>query len=142
MNELYMIYGMSMLKVGTLVGVDDVDTWDQLKKDNKTPRRFVLHNVSLEASRALYALQASALGTRWAWGQEDGTLAPSYKTDTESPAAWMTIYGTIDFDLPTTRTFFTFAEKVHDLGYRQSDKGVEIVLHLTNANWHNLSEKA
>lgn len=144
MNELYMIYAGAVLKVGTLVGDDAMDTWDQMTdRDRKQRnRRFVLRNVSLEAARALYATQASGKGTRWAWGQENGTAAPTTKAETETHAEWLAMYGNLQFSTPTTRTFFTFAERVHDLAYRNTDTGMELVLHLTLNNWHRISEKA
>lgn len=117
MNELYVALSGAVVKAGTLVGVDDIDTFEQLLY--RTPVVTVtLLDVPVAARDAFTAQAGTDTEYKFAWGQEDGTATPSG-------------VGTDQMAVPTTRSWFRFSAWVRDVGTRTTDKGAALVLHLT-----------
>lgn len=114
MNELYVALSGAVVKAGTLVGVDDIDN---------VPAVLCRGTRSLDVTLPTAEVQAyftSLVGTdtaaRLAWGQEDGTAAPTLAAGA--------------FTAGTSRTFIFFDAKVRDVSRRTTDAGPRMVLHL------------
>lgn len=116
MNELYTIISGQVVRIGELINATDKDFRGHL---DRTPEI-----IFPKPSQQVHEFLMSHVGTtpfhptrpalRLAWGQEDGTAAP-------------TVSGG-NFVFPTTRTWFDITAWVQDIVIRQSIDGPQYVL--------------